>query len=71
MKCWNLAAPIVTGYIIAGTGSHLPEKRLTNDDLSKIVETTDASIARDLRALPRILLDFLLAAPRALLQRLR
>ncbi|MGN6627474.1 MAG: beta-ketoacyl-ACP synthase III [Tepidisphaeraceae bacterium] len=27
--------------IITGTGSHLPEKRLTNDDLAKIVETND------------------------------
>src|SRR2546423_6034998 len=27
--------------IIAGTGSFLPEKRLTNDDLSKMVETND------------------------------
>ena len=26
---------------IAGTGSYLPEKVLTNDDLSKIVDTTD------------------------------
>ena len=29
------------GAIIAGTGSHLPEKRLTNEDLSKLVETND------------------------------
>lgn len=27
--------------VIAGTGSSLPEKKLTNDDLSKIVETND------------------------------
>src|ERR1700742_2464577 len=27
--------------IIAGTGSHVPEKRLTNDDLAKMVETND------------------------------
>ncbi|MEG1251617.1 MAG: 3-oxoacyl-ACP synthase, partial [Citrobacter sp.] len=26
---------------IAGTGSYLPEKVLTNDDLTKIVETTN------------------------------
>ncbi|HUH90841.1 MAG TPA: beta-ketoacyl-ACP synthase III, partial [Lysobacter sp.] len=30
---------------IAGTGSYLPEKVLTNDDLSKIVETSDEWIA--------------------------
>ena len=30
---------------IAGTGSYLPEKVLTNDDLSKIVDTTDEWIA--------------------------
>jgi 3-oxoacyl-[acyl-carrier-protein] synthase-3 len=29
------------GAIIAGTGSYLPEKRLTNDDLSKMVDTND------------------------------
>ena len=29
------------GAIIAGTGSSLPEKRLTNDDLSKMVDTND------------------------------
>jgi 3-oxoacyl-[acyl-carrier-protein] synthase-3 len=29
------------GVTIAGTGSYLPEKILTNDDLSKIVETSD------------------------------
>jgi len=32
--------------IITGTGSHLPDKRLTNDDLSKIVETNDAWITQ-------------------------
>lgn len=26
---------------IIGTGSYLPEKRLTNDDLSKMVDTSD------------------------------
>jgi len=30
---------------IVGTGSHLPEKVLTNDDLAKIVETSDEWIA--------------------------
>ena len=29
------------GAIIAGTGSSLPEKRLTNDDLAKLVDTND------------------------------
>jgi 3-oxoacyl-[acyl-carrier-protein] synthase III len=29
------------GAIIAGTGSHVPEKRLTNEDLSKLVDTND------------------------------
>ena len=29
------------GAIIAGTGSALPEKRLTNDDLAKLVDTND------------------------------
>ena len=32
--------------IIAGTGSHLPEKRLTNDDLSRMVETNDEWIVQ-------------------------
>src|SRR5436190_18151940 len=32
--------------IIAGTGSCLPEKRLTNDDLSKMVETNDEWITQ-------------------------
>ena len=32
--------------IIAGTGSQLPEKRLTNDDLSKMVETNDEWIVQ-------------------------
>ena len=27
--------------IIAGTGSYVPEKRLTNDELSKLVDTND------------------------------
>ena len=30
---------------IAGTGSYLPEKVLTNDDLSKLVDTSDEWIA--------------------------
>jgi 3-oxoacyl-[acyl-carrier-protein] synthase III len=34
------------GAIIAGTGSFLPEKRLTNDDLSKMVETNDEWIVQ-------------------------
>jgi 3-oxoacyl-[acyl-carrier-protein] synthase-3 len=32
--------------IIAGTGHYVPEKRLTNEDLSKIVETDDAWIVQ-------------------------
>jgi 3-oxoacyl-[acyl-carrier-protein] synthase-3 len=32
--------------IIAGTGSSLPEKRLTNDDLSKMVDTNDEWIVQ-------------------------
>jgi 3-oxoacyl-[acyl-carrier-protein] synthase-3 len=34
------------GAIIAGTGSHMPEKRLTNDDLAKIVDTNDEWIVQ-------------------------
>ncbi|MFN4244167.1 MAG: beta-ketoacyl-ACP synthase III [Tepidisphaerales bacterium] len=34
------------GAIITGTGSYLPEKRLTNDDLSKMVDTNDAWIVQ-------------------------
>ena len=34
------------GAIIAGTGSALPEKRLTNDDLSKMVDTNDQWIVQ-------------------------
>ena len=35
-------APVVPVYSrIAGTGSYLPEKLLTNDDLAKIVDTSD------------------------------
>ncbi len=34
------------GAIIAGTGSFLPEKRLTNDDLSKMVDTNDEWITQ-------------------------
>jgi 3-oxoacyl-[acyl-carrier-protein] synthase-3 len=32
--------------IIAGTGSYVPEKRLTNEDLSKLVETNDEWITQ-------------------------
>ncbi len=32
--------------MIAGTGSHVPERRLTNDDLSKMVETNDEWITQ-------------------------
>ena len=34
------------GAIIAGTGSYLPEKRLTNDDLSRMVDTNDQWITQ-------------------------
>lgn len=34
------------GAIIAGTGSYLPEHRLTNDDLSRMVETNDQWITQ-------------------------
>jgi 3-oxoacyl-[acyl-carrier-protein] synthase-3 len=34
------------GAIIAGTGSYVPERRLTNDDLSKMVETNDEWITQ-------------------------
>src|SRR5437867_229479 len=34
------------GAIIAGTGSCLPEKRLTNDDLAKMVDTNDEWIVQ-------------------------
>lgn len=39
-----MSAPDTTGRVyarIAGTGSYLPEKMLTNDDLAKIVDTSD------------------------------
>src|SRR3982751_3315270 len=32
--------------IIAGTGSYVPEKRLTNEDLSRMVETNDEWITQ-------------------------
>src|SRR5271154_6870119 len=32
--------------IIAGTGSYVPEKRLTNDELSKMVDTNDEWIVQ-------------------------
>src|SRR5438874_9568943 len=38
--------PNTFGAIIAGTGSSLPERRLTNDDLSKMVETNDEWITQ-------------------------
>src|SRR5205823_8708667 len=34
------------GAIIAGTGSCVPERRLTNDDLSKLVDTNDEWIVQ-------------------------
>src|SRR4029079_2310506 len=34
------------GAIITGTGSSLPEKRLTNEDLSKMVDTNDEWIVQ-------------------------
>src|SRR5215213_10737878 len=34
------------GAIIAGTGSFVPEKRLTNDDLSRMVDTNDEWITQ-------------------------
>src|SRR5947199_6867199 len=34
------------GVIIAGTGSCLPEKRLTNDELAKMVDTNDEWIVQ-------------------------
>jgi 3-oxoacyl-[acyl-carrier-protein] synthase-3 len=34
------------GAIVAGTGSHLPDKRLTNEDLSKMVDTNDQWIVQ-------------------------
>jgi 3-oxoacyl-[acyl-carrier-protein] synthase-3 len=36
----------VFGAIIAGTGSYLPEKRMTNADLSKLVDTNDEWIVQ-------------------------
>src|SRR5438270_9456375 len=38
--------PQTFGAIIAGTGSYLPEKRLTNDDLSRLVDTNDEWIVQ-------------------------
>ena len=34
------------GAIITGTGSALPEKRLTNDELARMVETNDEWIVQ-------------------------
>src|SRR5689334_2709928 len=38
--------PTTSGAIITGTGSYLPEKRLTNDDLAKMVDTNDEWIVQ-------------------------
>lgn len=38
--------PNTYGAIIAGTGSALPEKRLTNDELAKLVDTNDEWIVQ-------------------------
>src|SRR5881392_2330941 len=38
--------PNTYGAIITGTGSHTPERRLTNDDLSKMVDTNDEWITQ-------------------------
>src|SRR5438105_15628164 len=38
--------PNTFGAILTGTGSSLPERRLTNDDLSKMVETNDQWITQ-------------------------
>jgi 3-oxoacyl-[acyl-carrier-protein] synthase-3 len=38
--------PNTYGAIITGTGSSLPERRLTNDDLSKMVDTNDEWITQ-------------------------
>src|SRR5438105_524424 len=40
------AAPTRLGVRIAGTGSSLPERRLTNADLEKLMETDDAWIVQ-------------------------
>ena len=34
------------GAIIAGTGSYVPEKRLTNEDLARMVDTSDEWIVQ-------------------------
>jgi 3-oxoacyl-[acyl-carrier-protein] synthase-3 len=38
--------PNAIGAIIAGTGSYVPEKRLTNEDLARIVDTNDEWIVK-------------------------
>src|SRR5689334_5612467 len=38
--------PTTSGAIITGTGSAVPEHRLTNDDLSKMVDTNDEWIVQ-------------------------
>src|ERR1043165_5795637 len=40
------ARPPLVGVRIAGTGSFLPEKRLTNTDLEKVMETSDEWIVQ-------------------------
>src|SRR4029079_19237569 len=47
-KIPNPKSKIMTTYgaIIAGTGHYLPEKRLTNDDLAKMVDTNDEWIVQ-------------------------
>ena len=41
-----MPTPAPISAIIAGTGSHLPERRLTNEELSKSVETNDEWIVQ-------------------------
>src|SRR5437763_10658791 len=38
---WPHSAKSLRTVSIVGTGSYVPEKRLTNEDLSKIVDTSD------------------------------
>ena len=38
--------PTQYGAILTGTGSALPERRLTNDDLAKMVDTNDEWITQ-------------------------
>ena len=39
-------APGAVGVRIVGTGSAVPERRLTNDDLSRMVDTSDEWIVQ-------------------------